>query len=208
MMGKCAWCGTYIPDSADKQILKGFGAATGLDLFAKPLGALIPQYCSKQCKLAAQEAKGGSGNTGGGSGNIGGGSGTAEAEAEKARIEVREREDAAFEAKVKEGHNAVAAVMFGEDASSITNGLLTLLALVNQYDPKTKSNFVDQNALKGVRQSAFEKIEMGIMLLRSKDAAQADYFQSKFEEKKGTLTGKINAAKDMGKKLGGLFGKK
>jgi hypothetical protein len=193
---RCDWCGRYL-----KNTNNGFLSSVGLGGIAKVASAASKHYCGEECRRAAEAAAGQAAEA-----KVS--AAAAEAEVEKARIEAREREDAAFEEKVKEGHNAVTAVTFGEDASSIANGLSTLLALVNQYDPKTKFGFASQNALKGVRQSAFEKIEMGIMLLRNKDAAQADYFQSKFEEKKGTLTGKINAAKNMGKTLGGLFGKK
>jgi RNA polymerase subunit RPABC4/transcription elongation factor Spt4 len=212
-MGKCAWCGAYVPDSADKQALKNFGDIMGFGgIVGKAAGALIPQYCSKRCRLAAAEAK----DSGGGGADeaathANAEAAKAEAEAAKAAAEAAEAEinaekQAALDAKVKAGHEAVAAVVFGEDAASISTGLSNLLTIATQFDPKTEYYFTDQKAIKSVRMAALDKMEMGIMLLRNKgDAAQADFFQSKMQEKKeeGSLTGKIKAAKDMASGIAG-----
>jgi hypothetical protein len=212
-MGQCAWCGNYIKDSADKQALKSFGSMTGLDLLA-PLGRkILPQYCSKQCKLAAAAAKNGGGSGRGESNNERGGAPVIVQKTSMlgdlmkpsdAQVQARHDQEAIFADRIKEGHESVMAVTFGDDAGSIANSLSALLSIINAHDPKTGQYNTDMSALKGVCKDAFDKMELGIMQLRSKgDAVQADYFQSKLTEKKeeGTLKG-------LGKKMGGLFGKK
>jgi hypothetical protein len=211
-MGKCAWCGAYIADSADKQALKSFGSMTGLDILS-PLGRkLIPQYCSKQCKLAAAQAK----NGGGGGGSDGEREG-AQVVVQKtsmfgemmkgpsdAQVQARQEQEVIFAARIKEGHESVAAVTFGDDTGSIVNSLSALLSIINAHAPTSGIFTEEMTALKGVRNDAFDKMELGIMQLRGKgDTVQADYFQSKLTEKKeeGSLKG-------LGKKIGGLFGKK
>jgi hypothetical protein len=228
---KCDWCGAYIKNTDG-----GLTGALGLDIVKRVGAAAIPHYCSKACRVAAQQAKEGGGGSGGGGGDFAAAEAAAadakraEAEAKKAKIEAEQAQKAVLDAKVKEGHEAVAAVAFGEDVSSIVNNLSNLLALISRYDPKTESYTTDKDAIKSVRKAAYDKMEIGLMLLRSKgDTAQADYFQAKLQEKKdeGTLKGlgkKLgiigannnqdqaqtmpNPLGGLGKGLGGLFGKK
>ena len=229
-MGKCAYCGAYIADSGNKQAVKSLMGSFGLDLVTDAAGALTKQYCSEKCRREAESSGGGGG--GGNANSVRAAQAeakaaqaeakAAEAEKAKAEIEARAAHDTALKAKVDEGHRSVAAITFGDDVASIVNSLSSLLMIVNAYDPKTEYYRDDQKALKGVRSSAIDKMEMGIMLLRNKgDNTQADFFQSKLEEKDDSIGAKFKkmadpsqvASKfdDMKKSLGGLgglFGKK
>ncbi|MDR3020718.1 MAG: hypothetical protein LBU66_07430 [Treponema sp.] len=206
-MGKCAWCGSYIADSGNKQAAKSLMGSMGLDLLVDAAGALTKQYCSKSCKQKAGE----SGSGGGGSGSSAeaqAAAKAAEAEAKKAEIEAdrakqeaMRQHSAEVSARAKEGFEEIASINFGDDPPSIVNALSSLLTIATKFDPKTEYYFDDKNLIKPVKKAALDKMEMGIMLLRSKgDTTQADYFQSKIE--KGTLTGTMNSIKGFGKKLG------
>jgi hypothetical protein len=78
------------------------------------------------------------------------------------------------------------AISFEGDSASISNGLANLITIYTANKPGgIWSNEKDEvkAAKKGLRAAALEKLEMGIMLLRSKgDASMADYFQKKLEE--------------------------
>jgi hypothetical protein len=208
-MGKCAWCGAYIADSADKQALKSFGSMTGLDILS-PLGRkLVPQYCSKQCKQAAAQAKGG-GGMGGLMGNAGADS------AEKAKVEAdldrdrwaneearQARENADKDANIQQ----IMGFTFDGDAGSIVKDLSSLLTLVDANKPPSAFGSApssERRAKQAVYQAGLEKMEFGVLQLRSKgDMANAEYFQKKVEERKTSGLGK--AAKGLGQ-AGGFMG--
>ncbi|GHV34825.1 hypothetical protein AGMMS4952_27220 [Spirochaetia bacterium] len=161
-MGKCAWCGNYIPDSADKQGFNNAMGMMGLDLITKPLGkALIKQYCSKACKVAAEQAKnGGGGNSGGG--NSGSGS-PAAVSATAAETDNAEK---------KEGLQTIMAISFEGDASSIVLRLGDLQTLFSAHKSGNK------DSAKAIRNAIIEKMGLGIRLLSSKgDTTNAAYFE-------------------------------
>ena len=48
---KCDWCGRYIKNTDG-----GLGGALGLDIVKRGIAASYKHYCSRQCKLAAEQA--------------------------------------------------------------------------------------------------------------------------------------------------------
>ena len=175
-MGKCAWCGGYIQDSADKQAFNNAMGLMGLDLITKPLGkALIKQYCSKKCELEAKAAKGGGG---------GGGSGGSAPAAQTSSIQDSDAELKVLQAEKEKAQQAtlesVIAVRFDgspDDIAADLNGLMTRIK-------QTKSGVFASKEAKTLRASLLEKIEFGIMKLQKVDAESAAFFQKKFDELK------------------------
>jgi hypothetical protein len=179
-MGKCTWCGNYIADSPDKQAFKNFTNIMGLDLITKPLGALIPQYCSKQCKLAAANAKGGKGGGGAVSAASTAAAAKAEAEAAKAAAEAEQtrvtRE--ADAAEKKEGLAAVLAISFDGDAKAV------MMALGDLQTYAAAHGGTGQNET-AIRKAVWQKMALGIRMLQSEgDAANAEYFDKQLKNMK------------------------
>jgi hypothetical protein len=172
-MGKCAWCGAYIPDSGNKKMAKSLMGSLGLDLVVDAAGALTKQYCSDKCKREAAAAKGG------GSGGSSNGGGSSE--------NVIAAVDVAGESVKKDGMQTVMAVSFEGDVTAVVNSLSNLLTIFNANKPGgvfSEATEVTQ-AKKGIRAAALEKMELGIMTLRSKgDTINADFFQKKLDELK------------------------
>jgi hypothetical protein len=85
-----------------------------------------------------------------------------------------------------DGIQAVMAVSFEGDAASISNNLSNLLTIFTANKPSGFFGSDDdetKQAKKSIRAAALEKLEMGIMMLRSKgDAAMADFFEKKLAE--------------------------
>jgi hypothetical protein len=192
-MGQCAWCGSYIKDSADKKALKSFGSMTGLDLLA-PLGRkILPQYCSKKCKLEAAQAKGGGESGGGGESSGGGGGGgiLGKMMAESVKLSQGTMNAAAALKHIPD------TIRFEGTAEDLAN---TLNDCFSKYQaiPSDLSDVVTMAAQKAAKKALLEKAEFGIMKLRKEDPDTADFFQKKLDEFR-------NPPK---KGLGSLFGNK
>jgi hypothetical protein len=157
-MGKCAWCGAYIPDSGNKKMAKSLMGSIGLDLVVDAAGALTKQYCSEKCKRAAA-----------GSGE---GSNSDASEAAAAM------KDAAEAAAKREGLAAVQAVSFDGDAKSIMTSLGNLQVLAVAQNE-------DKDSAKAIRKAAFQKFELGIRALKNAgDTANTEYFEKQLKSMK------------------------
>jgi len=174
-MANCAYCGGWIKESGDKQMFKSLGKSLGLEIVGDAIGGVAKlagqkKYCSQKCKEAAE--------------GRGGGSNKSENDGSTGQI-TRAINDAAISTK-KDGMQAVMDISFDGDTAAIVNAISNLFTIaaanipggVMSSEPKEISL-----AKKGIRSAAIEKIELGIVNLRSKgDTANAEYFQKKFDE--------------------------
>ena len=190
-MGKCAWCGEYIRDSADKKAFNNAMGLMGLDLITKPLGkALVKQYCSKKCEMEAKAAKGGGKGGGdggdGGGGNSGGGESAPAAKKGSMLGDLMSATNEAFamqaerEKAEKATLESIIAMRFDGSPDDIALDLNGLMARVKQ----TKGGLFATQEEKAMRATLLEKIEFGIMKLQKVDASSASFFQKKFDELK------------------------
>jgi hypothetical protein len=130
-------------------------------------GTGFGQYCGAECKAAAEAA-----------------AGTA-ASSSQAAIAAGEAHD---EQVKKEGLEQIMAINFDGDAKSIIAALgdLQTIAAAN------KSH--DKESEKGIRKAAFQRIDLGIRMLRSAgDAGNAEYFEKQLKsmKKKAFLTNPV-----------------
>jgi len=175
-MANCAYCGGYIKESGNTQMFKSLGKSLGLEIVGDAIGGAAKlaghkKYCSQKCKEAA-EGSGGNSNTGKNN--------------EATGQITRAINDAAISTK-KDGMQAVMDISFDGDTAAIVNAISNLFTIAAANIPGgvlSGAAHKEMNlAKKGIRAAAIEKIELGIVNLRSKgDTANAEYFQKKFDE--------------------------
>jgi hypothetical protein len=165
---KCDWCGNYIKNTDG-----GLTGAMGLDIVKRIGSAAMPHYCSKACKIAAQQAK-----EAGGGGNGGGGTTDTDAQVKQAQEQAEQKE--------------IQNMRFDGSGDAIAADLSVLLARYNAI-PTGLSAPIDAKKQKA---AILEKMEFGLLKLRKIDSDTADYFQKKYDE----LTQKKPGLFGLGKK--------
>jgi hypothetical protein len=213
----------------------GLTGALGLDIVKRAGAAAMKHYCSARCRKAAEEASGG-GVSGGGGGDAAAAiaASAAAAQAKAAEAELAQAELAAEQAekaeraqRKQETIRTIEEISFSGDSAAITQTLSKLLGIVtaNKLSTFTEPLPDEENILrKEIRKTALDKMELGILQLRSGgDSVNADFFQQKFEEQSATVFSKLkkgagsflaesqqqlNPLGSLKESFGGLFKKK
>jgi hypothetical protein len=158
-MVKCAWCGKYFNNEVGISGLVGLGSS----------------YCSKACKVAKQNSKGG-GSSGGGGGNSGGGGGNSGGDKIRAQAEAYAITQAAVRAAEKADIGEINGIMFSDDPKEIANQMLQLINCAPPF-----FNCISPGKGKIIN-AVMDKGELGIRTLRSQgDSVNADYYEKKLK---------------------------
>lgn len=175
---KCKWCG----DTFKKKGVNRFISKNTLGIAGRE------KYCSKKCQMEAEGSRNGGGQSSGGGGGttiinkesaLKGLFNTERTENDYWEDEHEHRREMEEKAALENKISDIANIQFGSDSDEIMNQLNNLLSIASTR-PERK-----------VRKAIIEKLDFGIMKLRSSgiEGAEFDYFNEKFAKfkKKGRL---------------------
>lgn len=172
--GYCAQCGKFFPEC---------GAWVWVTMLGGNESGL--EYCSKGCCEAANAGKSsGSGSKGGSIlGGIAGGIASAAA-ANKAATEASyERQKAEKKAENQAALDKLRTLSFSGDAQQISAEMEELYQIWISYNPNPVDKLTD-NATKTYVKLLEEKLDYGLMCLKSADATKGSYYEEKISKEK------------------------
>ena len=150
---KCDWCGRYIKNTDG-----GLGGALGLDIVKRGIAASYKHYCSRQCKLAAEQAEQ---NSTSGNSDVSQSSYVSEDNVETSTVE----------------NNTVKNMQFSNDPNEILNQMQNLITMTEDLQTLFGRLTADSKAKAKIIKS---QMEFGLMKLRSLGKnAEADFFEKK-----------------------------
>lgn len=172
--GYCAQCGKFFPEC---------GAWVWVTMLGGNESGL--EYCSKGCCEAANAGKSsGSGSKGGSIlGGIAGGIASAAA-ANKAATEASyEKQQAEKKAENQAALDKLRTLSFSGDAQQISAEMEELYQIWISYNPSPVDKLTD-NATKTYVKLLEEKLDYGLMSLKSADATKGSYYEEKISKEK------------------------